>query len=75
MSTAETGGSPLNAAVITRRAFFFIILVGAIDEEAAVYYMVSQVLGYQMKFVSCTKCGEAHLDKDFFAVTVLTNST
>lgn len=39
-----------------------------IDEEAAVYYMVSQVLGYQMSHVACSNCDAPHLDKDAFAV-------
>jgi transposase-like protein len=39
-----------------------------ISELEAVYYMVSSVLGFAMKFVCCPLCGLPHLDKDWFSV-------
>lgn len=39
-----------------------------ISELEAVYYMVSSVLGFQIKRVDCTYCGFSHLDKDWFSV-------
>jgi len=39
-----------------------------ISELEAVYYMVSSVLGFQMKRVDCTFCRSPHLDKDWFSV-------
>ena len=36
--------------------------------EDAVYFMVSSVLGQEMVFVACTRCGHPHLDKDWFSV-------
>jgi len=41
------------------------ILVRADD---AIFYMVSSIFGHAIKYVECTHCGEAHLDKDWFAV-------
>lgn len=39
-----------------------------ISELEAVYYMVSSVLGFETKFVSCPFCSFPHLDKDWFSV-------
>jgi transposase-like protein len=39
-----------------------------ISELEAVYYMVSSVLDFAMKFVTCPFCGLPHLDKDWFSV-------
>ena len=41
------------------------ILVSELD---AIYYMVSSMFGYEMRFVECTHCGYPHLDKDWFSV-------
>lgn len=42
---------------------------GAIVSELdAIYYMVTSVFGYPMKYVECTYCGYPHLDKDWFSV-------
>lgn len=41
------------------------ILVSELD---AIYYMVSSVFGYGMKHVTCSYCGYAHLDRDWFSV-------
>lgn len=39
-----------------------------IGEEDAVYFMVSLVMGKEMIFVACSRCGHPHLDKDWFSV-------
>ena len=39
-----------------------------ISEFDAVYYMVSSVFGFGIRFIECTLCGYPHLDKDWFAV-------
>ena len=39
-----------------------------ISELDAIYFMVSSVFGYVMKFVECTFCNYPHLDKDWFSV-------
>ncbi|MFT3673517.1 hypothetical protein [Aestuariivirga sp.] len=39
-----------------------------LGQEEAVYYMASQVFGYEMSEVLCSHCGHNHLDRDFFAV-------
>lgn len=39
-----------------------------ISELDAIYFMVSSVFGYAMKFVECTFCNFPHLDKDWFSV-------
>lgn len=39
-----------------------------IEEEEAIYYMVSSVFGHPMKYVECTHCHKPHLDKDWFSV-------
>ena len=39
-----------------------------VNELDAIYYMVSQVLGFTVRSVTCTLCGYPHLDKDWFAV-------
>ncbi len=41
------------------------ILVSELD---AIYYMVSSVFGYEMKYVTCSYCGYPHLDRDWFSV-------
>jgi hypothetical protein len=41
------------------------VLVHEID---AIYYMVTSVFGYPMKYVECTLCRFPHLDKDWFSV-------
>lgn len=37
-------------------------------EIDAIYYMVSSVFDFPMQYVTCTHCGWAHLDKDWFSV-------
>lgn len=39
-----------------------------VDEIDAINYMVSSVFGFEMIEVTCTRCGFAHLDRDWFAV-------
>lgn len=39
-----------------------------ISELDAIYFMVSSVFGYPMRFVQCTFCQFPHLDKDWFSV-------
>lgn len=39
-----------------------------VNENDAIYYMVSSVFGFSMSFVPCTHCGWPHLDKDWFSV-------
>lgn len=39
-----------------------------VSEIDAIYYMVSSVFGFPMRFVTCTHCGWPHLDKDWFSV-------
>ena len=39
-----------------------------ISELDAIYYMVSSIFGYTMKFVTCSYCGFPHLDRDWFSV-------
>ncbi len=39
-----------------------------ISELDAIYYMVTSVFGYPMKYVECTLCRFPHLDKDWFSV-------
>ncbi len=39
-----------------------------ISELEAIYYMVTSVFGYPMKYVECTLCNFPHLDKDWFSV-------
>jgi transposase-like protein len=41
------------------------ILVTEID---AIYYMVTSIFGFQMKYVTCSYCGYPHLDKDWFSL-------
>jgi hypothetical protein len=58
------------------RTFRSVRLLGAnlpekgivISELDAIYFMVSSVMGFEMKQVSCTHCGETHLDRDWFSV-------
>lgn len=42
--------------------------VADISELDAIYYMVSAVFGFKMKYVECSLCGLPHLDKDWFSV-------
>jgi len=42
----------------------------AVDELDAINYMVSSVFGFPMKYLSCSRCGFPHLDRDWFAVHV-----
>lgn len=37
-------------------------------ELDAIYYMVTSVFGYPMKYVECTRCQYPHLDKDWFSL-------
>jgi hypothetical protein len=39
-----------------------------ISELDAVYYMVSSVFGFAIRFIECSMCGYPHLDKDWFSV-------
>jgi transposase-like protein len=39
-----------------------------ISELDAIYYMVTSVFGYDMKYVTCSHCGYPHLDRDWFSV-------
>jgi hypothetical protein len=39
-----------------------------ISELDAVYYMVSSIFGFEIRFIECSLCGYPHLDKDWFAV-------
>ena len=39
-----------------------------VNELDAIYYMVSSIFGYEMQHVTCTYCGEAHLDRDWFSL-------
>src|SRR5260370_26550031 len=39
-----------------------------ISELDAIYYMVSSIFGYEMKYVTCSCCGYPHLDRDWFSV-------
>lgn len=39
-----------------------------ISELDAVYYMVSSVFGFGVKFIECSLCGYPHLDKDWFSI-------
>jgi len=39
-----------------------------ISELDAIYYMVSNVLGFSTKYIECTYCKYPHLDKDWFSV-------
>jgi len=41
-----------------------------LSELDAIYYMVSSVFGYQVKYVECSYCSFAHLDKDWFSVNM-----
>lgn len=44
-------------------------LVGIlISELEAIYYMVTSVFGFSMKYVTCMICGFPHLDRDWFSV-------
>ena len=40
----------------------------AVSEHDAIYYMVSSVFGYRMKYIECKYCGFPHLDRDWFSV-------
>jgi hypothetical protein len=39
-----------------------------VSELDAIYYMVTSMFGYAMKYVECMLCGFPHLDKDWFSV-------
>jgi transposase-like protein len=39
-----------------------------LSELDAIYFMVSSVFGYDIKYIECTYCGHPHLDKDWFSV-------
>lgn len=39
-----------------------------ISELDAVYYMVSSVFGFGVRFIECSLCGYPHLDKDWFSI-------
>lgn len=39
-----------------------------ISELDAVYYMVSSVFGFGVRYIRCSLCGYPHLDKDWFSV-------
>ena len=39
-----------------------------VNELDAIYYMVSSIFGYEMRNITCTYCGEAHLDRDWFSL-------
>jgi hypothetical protein len=39
-----------------------------ISDLDAIYYMISSAFGYTVRDVSCTHCGDSHLDRDFFSV-------
>lgn len=39
-----------------------------ISELDAIYYMVTSIFGYPMKYVECTRCQHPHLDKDWFSL-------
>jgi transposase-like protein len=40
----------------------------SVTELDAIYYMVTSVFGFAMKYVECTDCKHPHLDKDWFSV-------
>jgi hypothetical protein len=39
-----------------------------ISELDAVYYMVSTVFGFGVRYIECSLCGYPHLDKDWFSI-------
>jgi transposase-like protein len=39
-----------------------------ISELDGIYYMATSVFGYEMKHITCSYCGYAHLDRDWFSV-------
>lgn len=39
-----------------------------VNDVDALYFMVSSVFGFSTSYVTCTHCGWAHLDKDWFSV-------
>ena len=39
-----------------------------VSELDAIYFMVSSIFGYDTIYVTCSHCGYAHLDKDWFSV-------
>lgn len=39
-----------------------------VSERDAIYYMVSSVFGFRMKYITCSYCGFPHLDQDWFSV-------
>lgn len=40
----------------------------SVSEIDAIYYMATSIFGYEMKYIRCPYCGEAHLDRDWFGV-------
>jgi len=58
------------------RTFRAVTLIGGkipeggitISELDAVYYMVSSVFGFGVRYIECSLCGYPHLDKDWFSV-------
>jgi transposase-like protein len=40
----------------------------AVSELDAIYYMVSSVFGFGIRYIECTHCHYPHLDKDWFSV-------
>ncbi|MGH9422483.1 MAG: hypothetical protein ACRD3J_21080, partial [Thermoanaerobaculia bacterium] len=39
-----------------------------VNDLDAIYYMVSSIFGYEMRHLTCSYCGEAHLDRDWFSL-------
>jgi hypothetical protein len=39
-----------------------------ISELDGIYYMVSRVFGFEVRFIECSLCGHPHLDKDWFSI-------
>ena len=40
----------------------------SVSELDAIYFMVSSVFGFDTKYIACTRCDHAHLDRDWFSV-------
>jgi hypothetical protein len=39
-----------------------------VSEQDAIYYMITSLFGFQMRYVACSHCDWPHLDKDWFSV-------
>ena len=39
-----------------------------VSEFDAIYFMVTSVFGYEMKYITCSYCDYPHLDRDWFSV-------